>query len=74
MDRGAWRATVHGVTKSRTDKRFTAHALTWCIMAYQRRQNDNELDKKSKFRVKEGGLATAFEKWETRSFRSEEFS
>ena len=30
--------------------------------------------KKSKFRVKEGGLATAFEKWETRSFRSEEFS
>jgi hypothetical protein len=44
-------------------------------MADRRGQSDNELDlKKSKFRVKEGGLATAFEKWETRSFRSEEFS
>lgn len=43
-------------------------------MADQGRQNDNELDKISKFRVKEDGLATAFEKWETRSFRSEEFS
>ena len=34
MDRGAWRATIHGVTKSRTRlKRLNTHALTK-IMSY----------------------------------------
>ena len=32
MDRGAWRATVHGVTKSQTTEELTLTRLTpfWC--------------------------------------------
>ena len=34
MDRGAWRATTHGVTKSRTLlKRFSTHACTYIVQS-----------------------------------------
>ena len=48
MDRGGWRATVHGVTKSQTQLKCTFSMHVWCFKDHVRKWGQNRKQKRER--------------------------